>query len=258
MGIFLRSPVLLVGLALLAAFAWRSALALPDGRLHLAVLTCGENAVLYGRAPGRRLRPLYPRIDLLVVPNGDKTTPRGLADLSGRITFGQALLENPDLRIHEPLSRELRRQGAVIHTPAAGQVFDLGDGARLHVLVHGDGGTAVLLEYGNLRVLLPGGAALGELLKAQGALHPSVLVLSGRDLKETGEAHWQQLEPLAIVATQSGEGENWLNLDQLGWVQMVSDGGQMWSGGSTALNSEPGSVHSPQPAGRLSMSAWLR
>jgi hypothetical protein len=146
---------LLVGLALIAVFAWRTALAAPDGRMHITVLPCGENAVLYVRAPGgqtallgggektrdlasalgRRLRPLYPHIDLLVLPNGDKIAPRGLADLTGRITFGQVLLENSDLRMHEPLSRELRRQGAVFHSPAAGQIFDLGDGAELQVLV---------------------------------------------------------------------------------------------------------------------------
>jgi competence protein ComEC len=247
-GRFLRSRTLWIGLGLVAVFAWRSALALPDGRLHLAVLPCGENAVLYVRAPGgqtvlvgggektrdlasslgRRLRPLYPHIDLLVLPNGDKTAPRGLADLTGRITFGQALLEKPDLRIHEPLSRELRRQGAVIHPPAAGQVFDLGSGAQLKVLAHTESGTAVLLVYGNLRVLAPGGVSLGELHRRHEALQPSLLVLSGRDLKETGETQWWQLEPLAVVATQSGEEENWLNLDEVGWVQVVSDGQQMW------------------------------
>jgi hypothetical protein len=195
----LFSPAVLVVVGLMAAFAWRTALVLPDGRLHMTVLPCGENAVLYLRAPGgqtalvggcektrdlgsalgRRLRPLYPHIDLLVLPNGDKSTPRGLADLTSRVTFGQALLENPDLRIHESLSRELRRQGAVIHAPAAGQIFDLGSGAELRVLAHNENGTAVLLEYGKLRVLVPGGVGLGELLKQDQALQPTLLVLSG-------------------------------------------------------------------------------
>jgi hypothetical protein len=31
-----------------------------------------------------------------------------------------------------------------------------------------------------------------------------------------------------VVATQSGAEENWLNMDQTGWVQVVSDGEQMW------------------------------
>jgi hypothetical protein len=174
------------------------------------------------------LRPLYPHIDLLVLPNGDKTAPRGLADLTERITFGQALLENPDLRIHETLSRELRRQGAVIHAPEAGQVFDLDNGAQLQVLAHNENGTAVLFKYGSLRVLAPGGVSVGELRRQHEALQPSLLVLSGRDLKETDGAHWRQLEPLVVVAAQSGEGENWLNLDQVGWLQVVSDGEQMW------------------------------
>lgn len=242
------SPVILIGLALAAAFAWRMALSAPDGRLHLAALPCGENAVLYGRMPGgatvlvggceqtrdlaadlgRRLRPLYPHIDLLVLPNGDKTAPRGLADLTARITFGQALLENPDLRIHESLSRALRRQGAVIHAPAAGQVFDLGSGAKLKVLAHQENGTAVLLEHGKLRVVLPGGVKPEELVKLHEAMQPSLLVLSARDLETTGAAQWRLLTPLAVVAAHSGEGANWLNLDQSGWVQVVSDGQQMW------------------------------
>jgi hypothetical protein len=103
-----------------------------------------------------------------------------------------------------------------------------GEGAELRVLGHNENGTALLLEYGSLRVLIPGGVSVGELLKQDQAFQPSLLALSGRDLKETGEFGWRQLEPLAVVATQSGEGENWLNMDQVGWVQLVSDGEQMW------------------------------
>jgi hypothetical protein len=30
------------------------------------------------------------------------------------------------------------------------------------------------------------------------------------------------------VARQSGKGENWLNMEQVDWMQVVSDGEQMW------------------------------
>jgi hypothetical protein len=56
----------------------------------------------------------------------------------------------------------------------------------------------------------------------------------GRDQKELDEAKWRQLELLAIVATHSGEGENWLNMDQVGWVQLVNDGEQIAGGGKSA------------------------
>jgi hypothetical protein len=97
-----------------------------------AILPCGENAVVYVQAPGgqtaliggceqtrdlgsalgRRLRPLYPRIDLLVLPNGDKKAAKGLADLTERITFGQVLMDEPDSWANSALSKELYRQGA--------------------------------------------------------------------------------------------------------------------------------------------------
>jgi hypothetical protein len=163
-----------------------------------------------------------------VLPNGDKTAPRGLADLTERITFGQALLENPDLRIHETAQPRAAPAGRGHPRPGGRAGLRPGGWVELQVLAHNENGTAVLLEYGSLRVLVPGGVGLGELLKQDQAFQPSVLVLSGRDLKETGESQWRQLEPLTVVATLTGEGENWLNLDQVGWVQLVSDGEQMW------------------------------
>jgi hypothetical protein len=34
--------------------------------------------------------------------------------------------------------------------------------------------------------------------------------------------------PSIVVSVKSGEGKNWLNMDQVGWIQFTSDGEQMW------------------------------
>ena len=82
------------------------------------------------------------------------------------------------------------------------------------------------LEYGNLRVIWPGGAVPADL----GDLAGSILLLSAADLEETSVEAWQRAQPLAVFVLGLPPGPlpaGWLNMSVHGRVEVVSDGNKI-------------------------------
>jgi hypothetical protein len=128
-----------------------------------------------------------------------------------------------------------------------GQTLHLGDGAAIQVLDVSSRGSTLLLEWNTFRMLLPIGANLDTLdaleygaatgsvnvlLLAQSGyaplvtpewlhnLHPQLLVLSVAPADRDG---LPSAETLELV-----EDYPLLRTDQNGWIEVVTDGGQMW------------------------------
>jgi hypothetical protein len=129
----------------------------------------------------------------------------------------------------------------------AGQVFDLSDGAKLRVLAVGKRGMVLLCEWGRFRALLPIGIdfdmlealqndpSLGEvtaLLLADSGyapanppewidkMHPQVVLLSVAAGNRQGLPSPEMLEAI--------QGHNLLRTDRNGWIELSTDGEQMW------------------------------
>ena len=105
----------------------------------------------------------------------------------------------------------------------------MGDGAYLKVLKSTEQGTAFLLEWNRLRLIIPGGVPADEWL---GELNPkdAILLLSGADLIGDGAtAAWLDLEPYVVLCTaRNNVPDGWVNISQHGWVGITSDGSQLW------------------------------
>jgi len=131
--------------------------------------------------------------------------------------------------------------------PQAGQALDLGGGARLEVLAVTPRGAVLLLLWDQFWVLLPVGMdfeALDDLLSRSDLAPPSALFLADSGYAPLNPpelfARWQpQVVLLSVVAgnreglpspetLKALQGYNLLRTDQNGWIELSTDGEQMW------------------------------
>jgi competence protein ComEC len=127
------------------------------------------------------------------------------------------------------------------------QVLDLGSGATLEVLSTGPRGAVLLIEWAKFRVLLPVGMSFEALdeLRAGAEVGPvSVLSLADSGYGPSNPPEWiANLNPELVVLNVSAADENGmpdgevlellkdyelLRTDRNGWVEVTTDGNQMW------------------------------
>jgi beta-lactamase superfamily II metal-dependent hydrolase len=125
--------------------------------------------------------------------------------------------------------------------------LDLGDGALLRVLTVGPRGAVLLLEWNNFRALLPVGMsfeALDELQNGASVGPVNVLSLADSGYAPSNPPEWiTNLNPELVLLSVSAADENGmpdsevldsvkgydlLRTDQNGWVEITTDGKQMW------------------------------
>jgi beta-lactamase superfamily II metal-dependent hydrolase len=141
----------------------------------------------------------------------------------------------------------LTLQGIHVIDAKPGEVLDLGDGATLRMVTVGPRGSVLLLEYQNFRALLPIGMnfeALDE-LQAGASIGPvSVLSLADSGYLPSNPPEWiENLNPELVVLSVAAGDENGmpdpvvmesvkdyalLRTDQNGWIEISTNGGQMW------------------------------
>jgi beta-lactamase superfamily II metal-dependent hydrolase len=128
-----------------------------------------------------------------------------------------------------------------------GQVLDLGEGATLQVLTVSERGAILLLEWDRFRALLPLGADLGSqenLRMGKDVGNVSVLLLADQGYAPLNSSAWiSNLRPqLALLSVAADDrdgrpdretldalgGYSLLRTDQHGWIQITTDGEQMW------------------------------
>jgi beta-lactamase superfamily II metal-dependent hydrolase len=127
------------------------------------------------------------------------------------------------------------------------QVLELGEGATLRVLTVGPRGAVLLIEWDNFRALLPVGMSFEALdeLRSGAEIGPvSVLLLADSGYAASNPPEWiANLNPELVVLSVSAADENGmpdtevleslkdyelLRTDQNGWVEITTDGEQMW------------------------------
>ena len=229
----------------------------PDGR---QVLIDG------GRYPSRVLAQLGEQmpfwdhsLDLVIATHPDDDHAAGLVtvveryDVDGVMTNGATA----DDAGYAALLAAAEATGAPILVAQPGQSIDLGDGARLDILSAGgdattadnDASVVARLTYGDLSVLLTGdaGEAAEAALLAGGQLLPAVVLKAGHHGANTssGEAFLAAVRPQFIVisvgadnsyghpapamlARAAAVGATVLRTDEVGTIEVISDGTRMW------------------------------
>jgi competence protein ComEC len=259
----------LAGLALATVVVWRAALAAPDGRLRLTMLDVGGGDALLIQTPGgrnllvnggaspnllsdalgRRLPLGAGKLDYLIVGAASEEQLAALPRLVERFPPGQVLWSGPVAG--EYSARQLRQALTDLRVPIvdaqAGQILELGQGARLHVLAVEPRGAVLLLEWGDFQALLPVGFdfdSMEALMKDRHLTTMTALLLADGGYAPLNPPEWierwrPQVALLSVAAgdregrpdeetLQAVQGYTLLRTDRNGWIELSTDGEQMW------------------------------
>jgi competence protein ComEC len=198
---------------------------------------------------GRRL-PLTDRsLDYLVVAGTGDGQIAALPQVLVRFPPQNVLWSGPPMGTYaaRELGQVLREERINVTSAQTGQELDLGEGARLQVLSANTRGTVLMLEWDRFRALLPIGLDFDsmEALSENRQLGPvNVLFLAESGLAPLNTAEWiarwnPQVVLLSVAADDRDglpdpetldavEDRNLLRTDQNGWIQISTDGEQMW------------------------------
>jgi competence protein ComEC len=261
-----KPSLVLAALGALAVVVWQAAFSAPDGRLHLAALEVGGGEALLITTPGgrsilinggsspsrlsdglgRRLPLTRRRLDYLVVASPESEQISALPRILERFPPRQVLWagSGEESSVVRSLRNFFSERGIAPMSAQSGQVLDLGDGAMLRVLQAGESGAVLLLEWGSFRALLPLGmdeAALAELLDDPTLTAVAALLLADGGSVALNPQEWiEKLNPQVVLLSpapggepdaeviQALDGYNLLRTDRNGWIEITTDGDQLW------------------------------
>ena len=250
---WLRPAAVLVTGLLLAGTLWRVTLDRPDGRLHLVIFnTTGAPAVLV-QSPdptalpllingdgsdaladglGRRLPLFDSRLGGWLLTGRSTTFLDAMASLLVRYPPQQAYFgsQMPFSKARTYLNEALNQRNVTSVSLEPGRVLDLGQGVRLTVLADTGQGTAVLLSWRGLSILIPSGVPL-QALERDRLKGLSLLLLGPPDLETQSVEDWQALGATSVVWSRLGpqiEAPGWVSLAPLAPLDFSSDGAQVW------------------------------
>jgi competence protein ComEC len=219
----------------------------PSGKNIL--INGGESVTTLSDELGRRVSAFDRKLDWLVVAGTDEEQVAALPRVLERYP-PSAVLWSGNMQASfssRALSEYLTVQKIPVTIVKEDQVLDLGDGAVLRVLTVGPRGSVLLLEYNSFRVLLPIGMsfeALDKLREGASVGPVSVLSLADSGYAASNPPEWiTNLNPELVVLSvdaadpngmpdgevlESVKGYELLRTDQNGWIEITTDGGQMW------------------------------
>jgi competence protein ComEC len=243
----LYSPaLLLVGTILLASLMWRESSTSPDGWLHATIFTLHPAPVVFVQTPagarllinvgedadtlssdlGTRLPIFDRRLDAVVITARNKSLFERLAVLSQRFTFGD-VLKSAYLPVSDGLFGSLDASTQPQNVIQAGATLLTVDGVQLSVTADEKIGSALCLQYGSLRIYIPGAG----ILPAADCAAPTLVLLSSEDLEAQPPEQWQTLRAELVIYETDQVQEmpsNWMEQSAYRWVTVISDGSRMW------------------------------
>jgi len=172
-----------------------------------------------------------------------------LPPLVERFPPGQVLWSGPTAGEYSArqLRQALNRLRVPIINAQAGQVLDLGQEARLHVLAVEPRGAVLLLEWGNFRLLLPVGMdfdSMETLIKDHTLGLVTALLLADSGYAPLNPPEWiERWQPQVVLLSVAAgdaegrpdpqvlgalEGHTLLRTDQNGWIELTTDGERLW------------------------------
>jgi competence protein ComEC len=241
---------LMVGLAFSSITVWLIYLHRPDGRLHLHLVRCGEEATLFVQTPQGNTMMIDPRGDVDQLSAGFQSslspwnfdldavllTERGSANqvtgLSDQIEVKQTWLAP---RVYRPSGSEaaiLLSDDLEIVKLTSGQTVEVEKGVTFSLVAETSIATAVLISFGGQQILIPNGVDFAVIrAEAPNALENlTALVLQPEDVSYIPPRVWLQLKPGVILwnsATLSPFDDSY-GADEVNHVMLTMDGETAW------------------------------
>lgn len=244
----------LFGIGLLAAATlsvWSSALAAPDGMLHLVALDVGGEAILVRTPTGRNLLinagpsgrrladelqrelPYGQELDWLLIAGRQQEQIGALADGLESLSLRTVAWAASGDWVAEVVS-DAQDLDIALGELQPGDTFDLGSGATLSVLTRGPRGAILLVEWRQFSALLPLGLDF-DLMEAVDAATPAVdlYLLADGGYAPLNPPNWVLSFAPAAIWAAAGEpvaidGLPILSTAEYGWLHLTTDGSAMW------------------------------
>ncbi len=219
----------------------------PAGRY--ALINRGPSAARLSEGLGRRLPPFRRELDWLIVASAREAQIAGVARNLERFAAANVLWAGAlsPARDADYLRETLTTLNLPLTFAAPGYALDLGEGAILRVLTVSERGAILLLEWDHFRALLPLGADAGDLESLQMGRkvgNVTVLLLADAGYAPLNPPAWiGNLRPQLVLLPVAADdrdgrpdretldalgGYSLLRTDQHGWIQIATDGRQMW------------------------------
>ncbi len=219
----------------------------PTGK-HV-LINGGPSVTTLADELGRRLPSFNRKLDWLIVAGTEEDDVAALPRVIERYP-PDAVLWSGNIQASFS-SRVLNEYLAVSDIPVVNaepdQLFELGDGATLRVLTTGPRGSVLLVEWEHFRALLPVGLsfeALDELGYGEDVGPVNVLLLADSGYAASNPSDWiLNLNPELVLLSVGAADINGLpdsevletltdfellRTDQNGWIEITTDGTQMW------------------------------
>jgi competence protein ComEC len=219
----------------------------PGGRDIL--INGGPSTSTVSDGLGRRLSPLDHRLDWLVLASTDENQVASLPRLLPRYPPENVLFAGNAQSSFSSgeVMQWLDDHTVPVQRAETGQALDLGNGGRLKVLHASTSGATLLVEWNSFRAVLPIGEDLNTLTQLQyGAVvgPVDVLLLAQSGYAQLTPPDWlKNLNPRLVVISVSAadpdglpdkdtldalSGYSVLRTDLNGWIEVMTDGKQMW------------------------------
>jgi competence protein ComEC len=219
----------------------------PTGRNLL--INGGPSTSSLSDALGSRLSPLDNSLDWLIIASTDENQVASLPRVLESYPPKNVLWSGDQLASlsSQNLTLWLMGQSVPILPAKEGRILDLGGGATLKVLSVSATGSTLLIEWQGFRALLPVGENLDTLnqLEYGNVVKPvTLLTLAQSGSAPLSPPDWiNNLSPqLVILSVGSGDtngrpdpqtldaltGRTLLRTDQNGWIEVMTDGKQLW------------------------------
>jgi competence protein ComEC len=219
----------------------------PSGRNLL--IDGGPSATRLSDALGRRLPPTERDLDWLVVADPGDANTTSLSQVLDRFRPANVLWGGPTHGTYgaRQLQAFFARAGIAPQMAMPGQALDLGKGAALRMLAVGTRGATLLIEWDHIRMMFPLGMNFDDLEAldyGQSIGNVSALLLADAGYAPSNPPEWiAALRPQAVLISVSAadkeglpssetlallEGYTVLRTDRNGWIELTTDGEQMW------------------------------
>jgi competence protein ComEC len=218
----------------------------PDGNLHLVLLRAGDGTALFLRgangasllidpsgspnqlasAVSQRFSPWNFHVGAALLTNRDAA--KELDALNQRLPIETAILTSPIWQVGADESTVTLPAGMVVKQLGENEIVQIEEGLILQPIASDGTHTALLITYGNTRILVPGGVRPEVLLEQQvaplGGL--STLILGEADIQNLPVDMWQNFGAQVILWNSIGISPNpgWHGLDKVQSIELVTDG----------------------------------